>query len=200
MTATIKQVEVFGVKMPLVGSFTSGGKSYDVTKCVVVRITDTDGVTGISSIDPSNKSIAPNTADDIAVTIRNVLGPALIGENPDRINLIVEGAAKLTPHQPGAVAGVELACIELACRRRGIALFDYVGGAVLDRVRFNGWMVNCRPTRLLLRRSVGRMMASSRSRSRSAAVLQPTAIGSWRCAMLSVQTCNYAWMLICNAA
>ena len=106
MTATIKQVEVFGVKMPLVGSFTSGGKSYDVTKCVVVRITDTDGVTGISSIDPSNKSIAPNTAADIAVTIRNVLGPALIGENPDRINLIVEGAAKLTPHQPGAVAGV----------------------------------------------------------------------------------------------
>jgi len=140
MTATIKQVEVFGVKMPLVGSFTSGGKSYDVTKCVVVRITDTDGVTGISSIDPSNKSIAPNTAADIAVTIRNVLGPALIGENPDRINLIVEGAAKLTPHQPGAVAGVELACIELACRRRGIALFDYVGGAVLDRVRFNGWI------------------------------------------------------------
>ena len=140
MTATIERVEVFNVNMPLVGTFTSGGKSYDVTKCVVVRVTDTEGVTGISSIDPSNKSVSPNTAADLAVAIRDVLGPALIGENPNRINRIVEGAAKLTPQQPGAVAGVELACIELACHRRGIAMHDYVGGAVLDRVRFNGWI------------------------------------------------------------
>ena len=121
MTATIKQVEVFNVDMPLVGTFTSGGKSYDVTKCVVVRVTDTEGMTGISSIDPSNKSVPPNTAADLAIAIRDVLGPALIGENPNRINRIVEGAAKLTPQQPGAVAGVELACIELACRQIGRA-------------------------------------------------------------------------------
>ena len=50
MTAVIKQVEVFNVNMPLVGTFTSGGKSYDHTKCVVVRVTDADSATGISSI------------------------------------------------------------------------------------------------------------------------------------------------------
>lgn len=146
MAAKIKKVEVFNVNMPLVGTFTSGGKSYDYTKCVVVRVTDTEGVSGISSIDPSNKSVSPNTAADLAVSIRDVLGPVLIGENPNRINRIVEGAAKLAPDQPGAVAGVELACIELACRRRGIALHDYVGGAVFDRVRFNGWIGELPPS------------------------------------------------------
>ena len=35
---------------------------------------------------------------------------------------------------------MELACIELVCRRQGIALYDYVGGAVLDEVLFNGWV------------------------------------------------------------
>ena len=53
MTAKISKIEVFGIGMPLAGSFTSGGQSKSITKCVVVRITDSDGATGISSIDPS---------------------------------------------------------------------------------------------------------------------------------------------------
>lgn len=140
MTATIDRVEVFGVGMPLVGTFTSGGVSNTVTKCVVVRITDTDGAVGISSIDPSNKSKAPNRAVDLAAAIKDVLAPALIGEDPVNVTRIYQTASALTPDQPGAVAGVELACIDLNCRRRGIALHDYVGGAVLDRVLFNGWI------------------------------------------------------------
>ncbi len=140
MKATISEVEVFGVGMPLVGTFTSGGKSNTVTRCVVVRVTAADGAVGISSIDPSNKAVSPNTAAELAAAIRDRLAPALIGEDPGNVNRIVEIASKLTPAQPGAVAGVELACIELVCRRQGMALYDYVGGAVLDRVLFNGWV------------------------------------------------------------
>jgi len=140
MTATISQVEVFSVGMPLVGTFTSGGIPNDTTHCVVVRVTDADGAVGISSIDPSNKAKSPNTAAELAVGIRDTVGPALIGEDPGNVNRIVELASKLAPAQPGVVAGVELACIELTCRRQGIALHDYVGGAVLDRVLFNGWV------------------------------------------------------------
>jgi L-alanine-DL-glutamate epimerase-like enolase superfamily enzyme len=138
--ATISKVEVFGIGMPLVGTFTSGGKSKTVTHCIVVRVTDTDGAVGISSIDPSNKAKSPNTAPELAAAMRDRIGPALVGEDAGNVNRIVEVATKLAPAQPGAVAGVELACVELTCRRLGIALHDYVGGAVLDRVRFNGWV------------------------------------------------------------
>lgn len=140
MTAKIGKVEVFSIGMPLVGTFTSGGKSNSATHCVVVRITAADGAVGISSIDPSSKAKSPHTAPELARAIRDRLGPALIGEDPGNVNRIVEIATGLTPAQPGAVAGVELACIELTCRRQGIALHDYVGGAVLDRVQFNGWV------------------------------------------------------------
>ena len=140
MTTTIEQVEVFNVGMPLVGVFTSGGVSKNVTKCVVVRMTDSDGVVGIGSIDPSSRATSPNTASEIAAAIRDRIGPALTGEDPFNINRLHEISSQLAPAQPGAAAGVELACIELLCRRTGTALHDYVGGAVLDRVLFNGWV------------------------------------------------------------
>lgn len=140
MTATIRKIEVFCIGMPLVGTFTSGGVSKNVTKCVVVRITDSDGAIGISSIDPSSTAKSPHTGPELALAIRDRIAPALIGKDPGKVNRIFEAASKLTPLQPGAVVGVELACIELVCRRANIALYDYIGGAVHDRVLFNGWV------------------------------------------------------------
>ncbi|MBX3650970.1 MAG: mandelate racemase/muconate lactonizing enzyme family protein [Burkholderiales bacterium] len=140
MTAMISKIEVFCIGMPLVGTFTSGGVSKNVTKCVVVRITAADGAIGISSIDPASTAKSPHTGPELALAIRDRIAPALIGKDPGNVNRIVEIASRLTPSQPGAVVGVELACIELVCRRAGIALHDYVGGAVLDRVLFNGWV------------------------------------------------------------
>jgi muconate cycloisomerase len=126
--------------MPLVATFTSGGVSKSVTKGVVVRVTDTDGAIGISSIDPSTTAKSPHTAPELAAAIRDRIVPALIGQDPSNVNRIFEIASKLTPGQPGAVVAAELACVELVCRRAGIALHDYLGGAVLDRVQFNGWV------------------------------------------------------------
>lgn len=140
MTATIRKVEVFCIGMPLVATFTSGGVSKSVTKGVVVRVTDTDGAIGISSIDPSTTAKSPHTAPELAAAIRDRIVPALIGQDPANVNRIFEIASKLTPGQPGAVVAAELACVELVCRRAGIALHDYLGGAVLDRVQFNGWV------------------------------------------------------------
>ena len=50
MKLKIERVEVFGVAMPLIGTFTSAGNSKQATKCVVVRLTASDGTMGISSI------------------------------------------------------------------------------------------------------------------------------------------------------
>lgn len=140
MTATISKVEVFCIGMPLVGTFTSGGVSKNVTKCVVVRITAADGAIGISSIDPSSTAKSPHTGPELALAIRDRIAPALIGQDPGNANRIFEIASRLTPLQPGAVVAVELACIELVCRRAHIALYDYIGGAIHDRLLFNGWV------------------------------------------------------------
>ena len=103
MSATISKIEVFSIGMPLVGTFTSGGVSKSLTKCVVVRITASDGVIGISSIDPSSTAKSPHTGPELALAIRDRIGPALIGKDPGQINQICEMASKLAPTQREAL-------------------------------------------------------------------------------------------------
>ena len=145
MSLKIDRVEVFGVAMPLVSTFTSGGVSKSATQCVVVRLTASDGSIGISSIDPSTVAKSPNTGPELVVAIRDRLGPAIIGADPSNINRMIELMDKLTPTQPGAGAGVEMACIELTCRRLGVPMHSYLGGAVVDRLLFNGWIGELSP-------------------------------------------------------
>src|SRR6476661_3482107 len=140
MTCKIERVEVFGVQMPLTGTFTSAGVSKNAIKCVVVRLTASDGSVGISSIDPSTTAKSPNTGPELAAAIRDRISPAIVGQDPTNVNRMIELLEKLVPTQPGAGAAVEMACIELTCRRQGIPLYTWLGGAVQDTLLFNGWI------------------------------------------------------------
>jgi muconate cycloisomerase len=140
MKPKIERVEVFSVAMPLVGTFTSAGVSKSATKCVVVRLTASDGTIGISSIDPSSVAKSPNTGPELAAAIRERIAPAIVGQDPTDINRMIEILDRLTPAQPGAGAGVELACVELTCRRQGVPMYGYLGGAVQSSLLFNGWI------------------------------------------------------------
>ena len=140
MKLKIERVEVFGVAMPLIGTFTSGGISKDVTKCVVVRLTASDGTVGISSAEPSAAAKSPGTAAELIVTLRERVAPALVGQDPTNINRLIELLDELAPTQPGAGAAVEMACVDLASRIHGVPIYTYLGGAVQDSVQFNGWI------------------------------------------------------------
>ena len=140
MKLQIERVEVFGVAMPLIGTFTSGGISKQVTKCVVVRLTASDGTVGISSAEPSAAAKSPGTAAELIVTLRERVARALVGQDPTNINRVIDLLDKLAPTQPGAGAAVEMACVDLASRIRGEPIYTYLGGAVQDSVQFNGWI------------------------------------------------------------
>lgn len=140
MKTQIERVEVFGVAMPLTGTFTSAGVSKQATKCAVVRLTASGGTVGISSVEPSAVTKSPGTAAELAVAIRDRIAPALIGQDPTNINRLIELLDGLTPTQPGAAAAVEMACVELASRIQGVPLYTYLGGAAQESVQFNGWI------------------------------------------------------------
>ena len=140
MKLQIERVEVFGVAMPLIGTFTSAGISKQATKCVVVRLTASDGTVGISSIEPSAVTQSPGTAAELAVAIRERIAPAVVGQDPANINRLIALLDGLTPTQPGAGAAVEMACVELASRIQGVPLYTYLGGAAGTDVQFNGWI------------------------------------------------------------
>jgi len=136
----ITSVEAFVVAMPLVTVFTSGGKSKNVTKGVVVRVTASDGSIGISSVDPSTRAVFPDRAEDLLTTINDDVRPLVIGQSPTNINALAGRIADATNQQLGARAAIEGACVDLTCRRLGISLCDYLGGVVTPVVSFNGWV------------------------------------------------------------
>jgi muconate cycloisomerase len=140
MNLQIKRVEVFGVAMPLIGTFTSAGISKDTTKCVVIRLTAADGTVGISSIEPSAAAKSPGTAAELMITLRDQVAPAMIGLDPTNFHRLIELLDKLTPTQPGAGAAAEMACVELVARRMGVPIHTMLGGAVQTRLEFNGWI------------------------------------------------------------
>ena len=65
MARKIDRMEIFDVHMPLAGNYTSAGVTKNVTKCVVIRLTTSDGAVGISSIEPSAVAKPPHTAADL---------------------------------------------------------------------------------------------------------------------------------------
>jgi muconate cycloisomerase len=140
MNPRIERAEVFGVAMPLTGTFTSAGISKQATKCAVVRLTASDGTVGISSIEPSAAAKSPGTAVELLATLRDRVAPAVIGQDPTNIHRLIELLDTLTPGQPGAGAAMEMACVELASRIQGVPLYTYLGGAMQESVQFNGWI------------------------------------------------------------
>lgn len=140
MNRKIERMEVFGVHMPLMGTFTSAGISKQVTKCIVVRLTASDGTVGISSAEPSAASKSPHTAADLEVTLRDRIAPAIVGHDPLNIHRLIELFDSIAPTQPGAGAAAEMACVDLAARIQGVPMHTYLGGAVVDRLEFNAWV------------------------------------------------------------
>ncbi len=136
----IERVEVFGVAMPLTAIFTSAGIAKQATQCCVIRLTASDGSVGISSIEPSAAAKSPGTAAELLVTLRERIAPAVLGQDPANINTLIALLDTLAPTQPGAGAGIEMACVELMSRRQGVPLHTYLGGAVHSEVLFNGWI------------------------------------------------------------
>jgi L-Ala-D/L-Glu epimerase len=140
MKAKIERVEVFGVGMPLQGTFTSGGIAKEITKCVVIRLTASDGTVGISSAEPSAAAKSPHTAKDVLATLESKVARELVGQDPTNIHKLTEMLDKLAPTQPGVCAAVEVACVDLTSRLFGVPVYTYLGGAVQDSVQFNGWI------------------------------------------------------------
>ena len=180
----IERVEVFGVAMPLIGTFTSGGISKDATKCVVVRLTASDGTIGISSIEPSAGAKSPGHR------------PGARGRDP-RAHRARDRRAGSDQHQPpDRDAGQAHA--DAARRRRprwrwrasssrarmqGVPLYTYLGGAAQDERAVQRLDRRCfRPRKRRRKRSGGSRRDSARRRSRSAAASKPITTASRPCA------------------
>lgn len=135
----IARVEVLGVAVPLAGSFRDAYVVKTTQKSIVLRLTSTDGSIGLGNIDPAG-GYSPQTVEESLKALNETLVPSIIRMDPMNITRIRRKLDAVMRDYLEAKAVVEMACCDLTARHLGIPMHTYFGGAVKDRLSFNGWI------------------------------------------------------------
>jgi L-alanine-DL-glutamate epimerase-like enolase superfamily enzyme len=136
----ITNVEVFGVAVPLVGAgFRNAYVTKTVQKSALVRLTAADGTVGLGNIDPS-PGYSVETIEQSLKVIRERLAPLVRGYDAGNPHRLVQAMDQALPGYLDAKAAMEMACVDLLSRRLGIPVHQYLGGAMVDSLRFNAWV------------------------------------------------------------
>jgi o-succinylbenzoate synthase len=128
MSHTLRSVELYLVRLPLVRPFTTSSHTKDHLEHILLRVRDEEGREGwgecASASDPYYCSETSETSWHI---LRDFLIPGLLSrawENPDQ----AAATWRLVRGNRFAKAGLEMACWDLFCRTRGEPLAAALGG------------------------------------------------------------------------
>src|ERR1700761_7166718 len=133
----IRAVEVFPVGVRVKSTFTfatgSAGGAGDEAILIYVKITDDDGVIGWGECRPM-RQWSYETPESAVTTLRRYLAPAVIGHDlADRAGLHARMNAAIgrgpSTGQPIAKSALDMAVHDLAAKRAGLTLREYLGGA-----------------------------------------------------------------------
>ncbi len=136
----IERVEVFGVAVPLVApGFKNAYITKTTQKSAVVRLTAADGSVGLGNIDPS-PGYSVETIEQSLAALRDRLAPLVKGLDAGNPHRLVDAMDAALAGYLDAKAAMEMAAVDLLARRLGIPVHQYLGGAVVEQLRFNAWI------------------------------------------------------------
>jgi L-alanine-DL-glutamate epimerase-like enolase superfamily enzyme len=136
MMSKIRSVEVFPVGVRVKSTFTfasgSAGGAGDEAILIYVKILDDDGIVGWGECRPI-RQWSYETPESAVTTIRRYLAPAVIGHDvSDRAGLHAKMNAAIgrgtSTGQPIAKSALDLAIHDLAAKRAGLPLREFLGG------------------------------------------------------------------------
>jgi L-alanine-DL-glutamate epimerase-like enolase superfamily enzyme len=129
----ITRVLATPVRIPRKQVFTSSLGTDHAHENAVVEIETDSGVTGIGEA----SSIWEGRGRGEARVIDQLLAPRLVGKDPLRVRHLMQQLRALDGATPPALAGIEMALLDLLGRTLDVPVFDLLGGRVRDRVRLS---------------------------------------------------------------
>lgn len=135
----IESVEVYGVAVPLVGTFSTSYQTANTQRSVVVRLTTSDGTIGLGNVDPVPGYSVESTDDTLSALAERYV-PAVLGLDPRNIHRLLDVMDRVGPQYLDAKAAIEMACCDASARSQGISVTTLLGGAVKDTLIFNAWI------------------------------------------------------------
>ncbi len=123
----IERIEAIPIEVPVTRPLKMAVATVHVRTCIVVRITTDDGLVGLGESVLaryfSGESLA--SAHDL---ISNVYTEALTGRDPTEVNALRSLMRRMSVHNTGARAAVEMALLDITAQAADIPLYRYYGG------------------------------------------------------------------------
>lgn len=123
----IERVESIPIEVPVRRPLKMAVATVNVRTCIVVRITTDEGLVGLGesvlALYFSGESLA--SAHDL---IANVYAEQLVGRDAGDVNAIRTLMRRISVHNNGARAAVEMALLDLIAQSASIPLYRYYGG------------------------------------------------------------------------
>ena len=129
----ITNVDVFTVRVPLKGKFTTSQSSRTHQVSVVIEISTDEGMVGLGNVDPSPK-YSTETPEEIVACLNDALIPAVMHKDPRHIILRLIDMDRVLQGHYHAKAALEMAFQDLAAKDLGIPVCQLLGGPVCERV------------------------------------------------------------------
>jgi o-succinylbenzoate synthase len=126
----IERVTATRVTTPLHTPFVTALRSTTTTDTVVVRVTDTDGVTGWGEA-PQVWQVTGESLAGAQACVEGPLTAVVAGRDPDDLGDLCRSLASAVAANHGAKAAVDVALHDLAARRRGVSLPVLLGSTTL---------------------------------------------------------------------
>ena len=130
----IERIEAIPFRIPIradVGPITSNIWAMEAAEHVLVKVTDSDGVTGWGEATPRATIYGDTQASTVAI-IRDWLAPALVGLEPWDFAAVWERMDRI-PHNLPAKAAIDMALHDLVGKRLGVPVSRLIGGMGRDR-------------------------------------------------------------------
>jgi L-alanine-DL-glutamate epimerase-like enolase superfamily enzyme len=131
----ITGVSAYAVDLPLKeGSYSWGTQSYAAFDSTVVVLDTDEGLQGYGEVCPLGPGYMPSFAGGARAAL-DVLGPALIGLDPTKIEVVSAALDAALQGHPYAKSALDMACWDLAAKAASVPVSTLLGGAFRERVK-----------------------------------------------------------------
>lgn len=131
----IDKVEAIIVDLPLMRPHKLAMTIMQEQTLVIVRITCTDGISGIGEATPiGGLSYGDQCPEGIKVAIDSYVAPLLMGKSARNINVLMTSIGQQVQGQSFAKSAVETALLDIEGKRQGLPVHALLGGALRDRL------------------------------------------------------------------
>lgn len=123
----ITSIHLFAIHLPLKVPFVISYHTYNYMPSIIVEVKTDEGITGYGEA-VADEHVTGESWEGTYQVIKNILAPAVIGQNPMQFEKIHDIMDKAIYSAPTAKAAIDIACFDIAGKKIQQPIYQLLGG------------------------------------------------------------------------